>query len=111
MKMNIERSTFSESICPLCSQVFPREQIHEHSTSEHPLLRQRTIQVIQAYHPGWVEERGACEACWKSYRDAGRILNVLKEARRRFDSEYWSPAQPAASTPRAASGDPLGTDE
>jgi hypothetical protein len=41
-----------ESICPLCSQVFPRDLLREHIISEHPRLRHSTIKVIQAYHPG-----------------------------------------------------------
>ena len=72
---------FPESICPLCSQVFARELVHEHISLEHPRLRNRTIKVIQAYHPGWVEDHGACGACWRSYRDAGRFLYMMKSAR------------------------------
>jgi hypothetical protein len=68
----------SESICPLCSQVFPSEMLQNHIASEHPRLRHRTIKVIQAYHPGWLEEHGACGPCWRSYRDASQILNVIK---------------------------------
>jgi hypothetical protein len=73
--------SYPESICPLCSRVFAREQLHEHIATEHPLLRQTTIKVIQAYHLGWVEEHGACMRCWKSYRDAGQALNIMKGAR------------------------------
>jgi len=76
-------TSFTENHCPLCSEVFPSEQLHAHIASEHPLLRRSTIQVIRAYHPGWLEEQGACGPCWRSYREAGRILNVLREAKRR----------------------------
>jgi len=41
-------------------------------------VREATIRVIQAYHKGWVAEHGACEPCWKSFRDAVCILNILK---------------------------------
>ena len=71
----------SETICPLCSQPFPTAQLHQHIASEHPLWRHGTIKVIQAYHPGWIEEQGACESCWKSFREAGRVLNQLKGSR------------------------------
>ena len=72
---------FPESICPLCSQVFARELLHEHISLEQLRLRNRTIKVIQAYHPGWVEDHGACGLCWRSYRDAGRFLYMMKSAR------------------------------
>ena len=48
---------------------------------EHPRVRETTITVIQAYHAGWTTEHGACEPCWKSFRDAARILRVLKQTR------------------------------
>ena len=73
--------SFPESICPLCSQIFVRERLHEHIDSEHPRLRQSTIKVIQAYHPGWHEDHGACGPCWCSFRDAGRILNMIRSAK------------------------------
>ena len=68
------RSSFPEGICPLCSQVFALEQLREHIAAESAKERARTIQLIQAYHSSWIEEHGACEPCWKSYRDAGRML-------------------------------------
>jgi hypothetical protein len=70
-----------DSICPLCSQIYARELLHEHIASEHLRLRQTITKLIQAYHPGWVEDHGACAPCWKSYRDAGRVLNMMKSAR------------------------------
>lgn len=76
-------SVLPDGICPLCSKVFPRERLQDHVAVEHPRLRQNTILVIQAYHPSWVLEHGACETCWKTYRDAGRILGMLREARSR----------------------------
>ncbi len=74
-------SSFPEAICPLCSQIFPHEKLYAHITSEHPHLRHNTIRTIQAYYPGWLEDHGACEACWKSFRNASQILSVLRSAR------------------------------
>ena len=81
-------SSLPDHICPLCSQVRPREQIHEHIASEHPLLRLNTIKVIHAHHPWWSPEDGACEPCWKSFRDASRALEMLRHARQR--NTYWN---------------------
>jgi hypothetical protein len=69
-------------MCPLCSRVVAREQLYEQIASEDPRVRHRTIKVIQAYHPGWVEDQGACGPCWRSYRDAVRIFLVMKSTRR-----------------------------
>ncbi len=73
---------FPGSTCPLCLQLCPRESLHRHIAAEHPRLRHSTIRVIQAYHPGWEEEYGACEACWRSYRQASRMFNLMRSARR-----------------------------
>jgi hypothetical protein len=70
---------FPEAICPLCSQFYARDQLQLHIAAEDVRRRQMTIEVIQAYHKGWSKEQGACEACWKSFRDAGSILSVLKQ--------------------------------
>lgn len=72
---------YPEAICPLCSQIQDREHLRSHIQSEHARVQETTIKVIQAYHKSWVLEHGACEACWKSFRDAGRILVVLKQTR------------------------------
>ncbi len=85
-----------DSICPLCSQVFPRELLIGHITSEPPRLRQRTIKVIRAYHPGWTEEHGACGPCWRSYREASRILNLMKSARPQNADGFRGPPALAA---------------
>jgi hypothetical protein len=71
----------TESICPLCSQVFPTAQLHEHIISEHPQVRKQTINVIQAYHPGWAAEHGACEPCWRSFRSASSIIQMLQSSK------------------------------
>lgn len=90
--------SFPESICPLCSQVFPREFLQKHIASEQPHLRHRTIKVIQAYHPGWVEDHGACGPCWSSYREAGRILNQMKGASPQNAAGFWKPVELAVET-------------
>ena len=87
-----------ESICPLCSQVFPSELLREHIDSEHPRLRHSTIKVIQAYHPGWVEDHGACEPCWRSYREASRMFNQMKSAKPKNPPGSWKPAELAAQS-------------
>jgi len=71
----------AEAICPLCSQIHAREKLYSHISEEPPRVREATIKVIRAYHKGWLAEHGACEPCWKSFRDAGRILIVLKQTR------------------------------
>lgn len=78
---NHPHSCYPDAICPLCSQFFPRGELHDHIGSERPDLRANTTVVIQAYHPGWEVEHGACETCWKSYRDAGRMLSLLRTSR------------------------------
>jgi hypothetical protein len=83
--------SFPESICPLCSQVFARQLLREHIASEPPRLRHVTIKVIQAYHPGWVEDDGACGPCWRAYRNAGRILEVMKSVRPQNAAACWNP--------------------
>jgi|ERR1039458_1912132 hypothetical protein len=88
-----------DSICPLCSQVFPRELLREHINSEHSRLRHSTIKVIQAYHPGWVEDHGACEPCWRSYREASRMFNQMKIARPQNPAGSWKPTELAAQNP------------
>ncbi len=70
-----------EAICPLCSQIFPQDELHQHIAAEPDRCRRNTFVVIQAYHPNWVRDHGACETCWKSYRDAGRVLDHLRRAR------------------------------
>ncbi len=74
-------NTFPDAICPLCSQVYPRERLHSHIAGEEERVRESTIEVIQAYHDGWDAEHGACEACWRSFREAGRILSQLKQSK------------------------------
>jgi hypothetical protein len=86
-------SSFPGSICPLCSQVFTRELLHDHITAEDLRLRENTIKVIQAYYPGWVQDHGACEPRWRSYRDAGRILNIMKCTRPQTAAGNWNPAE------------------
>ncbi len=93
------RMIFPESICPLCSQVFPSESLYKHIAFEHPSLRHNTIKVIQAYHPSWAEDHGACGPCWRSYRDAGRILNIIKGAKPQDAASSWKPADLAAERP------------
>lgn len=84
-----------ESICPLCSHVFASERLHQHIVTEHPRLRHSTIKVIQCYHPGWIEEHGACGPCWKSYRSAGQIINLMKNARPRHAVDSWNSVESA----------------
>lgn len=87
-----------DAICPLCSQIHLREQLHSHIANEHPRVREQTIQVIQAYHKGWAAEHGACEPCWKSFRDAGCILSVLKQAKPQLPGHGWKGVEPSVSS-------------
>lgn len=81
-----------DTICPLCSDALAPELLHDHIAVEHPPLRHGTIKVIQAYHPWWSEEHGACESCWKSYRDAGRVLHQLKSSKPQTAGDIPLPA-------------------
>ena len=71
-----------EGICPLCSQVFALELLQKPIASENTKSRERTVQVIQVYHPHWLEEHGACTRCWESYREAGWTRGLIKISRR-----------------------------
>ncbi len=83
---------FSEGICPLGSRVY------------------ETIQVIQAYHEGWSTEDGACEPCWRSFREAGRILHVLRQTKpKRPGYEWQQPDAPGKEEDAAAEGWPIST--
>ena len=82
-------NTFPEGICPLCSQVYLREHLHAHIAREHERVREKTIQVIRGYHEDWVAEHGACEPCWKSFREAARVLSLLKQTKRQRPGYGW----------------------
>ena len=92
-------NSFSDGICPLCSEVLPREQLHRHITSEHPLRRSVIIKVIQAHYPGWMTEHGACSACWQSFRDAGQILKILEASKRKTTVPDWGRTGPEFKHP------------
>ncbi len=68
-----------DAVCPLCSQICTKEHLHSHIHSEQPRVRQRTIAVIRGHHAWWSIEHGACEPCWKSFREAGRALTLLRQ--------------------------------
>ncbi len=89
---------FPEAICPLCSKVHLRERLYSHIEAEHERVRKKTIEVIKAYHEGWSAGDGACEPCWKSFRDAGRILNLLKQMKPKRPGDEWR--KPDASDQR-----------
>lgn len=83
-----------EGICPLCSQVYLRERLHSHIALEHERVREKTIQVIQAYHDDWAAEHGACEPCWKSFREAARVLSLLKQTKSQWPGHGWQRPEP-----------------
>lgn len=85
---------FPEAICPLCSQVYLREQLRSHIARERERVREQTIQVIQAYHKDWAAEHGACEPCWKSFREAARVLSLLRQTKRQRPDYEWQRAKP-----------------
>ncbi len=87
-------NTYSEGICPLCSQVCLRERLHSHIAEEQARMRERTIQVIQGYHAGWSVEDGACVPCWRSFREAGRILSLLKQTKSKGQGHEWQGPDP-----------------
>ena len=57
-----------KGICPLCGNYFLRIELHAHIQSEHPSIRQETINEIKARRPDWVYEFGACQNCWELHR-------------------------------------------
>ena len=84
------------SACPICSRVLPHDQLYDHMALESPQARQNTIRVIQGHHADWLAEQGVCEPCWKSFRDAGRVLHMLKAAHKPTAVDYWTHAEPRA---------------
>src|SRR5579872_6873167 len=96
---------FSDSICPLCSEFFLREHLHDHIAEENPRLRDNTIKMIQAYHPGWLQEHGACPPCWKSFRDAGGMLFKLRLSSSGHALDYTGQADSEVANRKA---DPTG---
>ena len=87
---------FPEGVCPLCSRVLALELLRNHIAFEDPRVRQSTIKVIQAYHPSWVEDHGACEPCWRSYRDAVQVVAIMKSAKAQNAARYRNPVALAA---------------
>ena len=89
-----------DSICPLCLEAVPREHLHDHIALEQSRARERTVLVIQSYHPDWLEVHGACAACWKAYREASQVIRILKTRHKapmniilKFDSEITHAGQ------------------
>ncbi len=95
-------NTFPEGICPLCSQVYLRTRLYLHIATEHERVRKRTIHVIKAYHHGWKAEDGACEPCWKSFREAGCTLNLLKQVKPKRQGYDWQRPEAASEEGTAA---------
>jgi len=93
----------------LCSQVFRRDLLYQHILAEHPRLRHRTIKVIQAYHPGWLEDHGACGPCWKSYREVSRMFNLMKNVRPQSAAGSLAAVALAAERNRQGQTNPPGT--
>ncbi len=86
-------STLLDGICPLCSRVYRQEQLHSHIAGEQPRVRERTIEVIQAYHKDWASEHGACEPCWRGFRDASCVLSILKQTKPQYLTYGVKPAK------------------
>ncbi len=103
IKLEIHMETLSDAICPLCSKVCLRERLYSHIDSEHQRVRERTIEVIQGYHEGWSADDGACEPCWKSFREAGRVLNLLKQVKPKRPGHEWQKTGASGQTEDAPS--------
>ena len=107
-KSEIDMEMYSDALCPLCSQVYSREKLHTHIAAEEERVRTKTIRVIQAYHQGWSAEHGACLPCWKSFRDAGRILNLIQQTKPKRPGDEWrKPDAPAQREDVASSRRPI----
>jgi len=64
--------------CPLCGRIFPQWRLHKHINSEAWRVRKEIIIQIQEEHPDWVDQDGACQRCWESYRGVVRVVRFMK---------------------------------
>ena len=67
--------------CPLCGRNFPHWRLHKHIHSEPRRLRDETIVEIRKDQPDWVEQGGACERCWESYRGVVCVARFMDHLR------------------------------
>jgi hypothetical protein len=64
--------------CPLCQGIDRVVEIPGRPLYEQDELRSLTMEMIKTLKPGWVEQDGLCEKCWRFYVDLGRALNFLR---------------------------------
>jgi hypothetical protein len=61
--------------CPLCHES-PAADVATHLDGEDDAIGEPTFAMIKVLHSGWLEEHGACAACWSFYRNLVRALNA-----------------------------------
>ena len=77
-RMKVQKSR-SYGICPLCEKAFQRAQLQVCITAEQPKTRRQIIQAIRDEYPSWVQESGACQRCWESFRGVVRVVSFMKK--------------------------------
>ncbi len=67
--------------CPVCERSVSHRELFLHFDQAHSYAVAKAIAVIKAFHPGWSEDDGVCQQCWRSYGEAGRVLHSLRSPR------------------------------
>src|SRR4051794_13107710 len=61
--------------CPLCHGS-PAADVGTHLTGDHEGVAEPTFAMIRVLHSDWLQDHGACAACWSFYRNLVRVLNA-----------------------------------
>ena len=67
--------TRTTATCSLC-HASPATDVAAHLDGEEEGIAEPTFAMIKVLHPDWLEDRGACTACWSFYRNLVRVLNT-----------------------------------
>jgi hypothetical protein len=68
-------NTRTTATCSLCHES-PAADVATHLDGEDEAIGEPTFAMIKVLHPDWLEDRGACAACWSFYRNLVRVLNA-----------------------------------
>ena len=69
----------STAICPFCQKPFPVAELHAHIVTAPIDTRQYAREEIRTRYLDWVEQDGACEACWSYYVLWGQLAQAMDE--------------------------------
>ena len=61
--------------CSLCHDS-PAADVAAHLNGEDEAIGEPVFAMIKVLHPDWLEDHGACIACWSFYRNLVRVLNA-----------------------------------